>query len=159
VEEAAEPVMAGDPDVSAGAWVGKRSQWRGLAEGSYRGRTTVLSGTSGTASAINDRGEITGYFVVGVGASFVWRAGQLTEIPLLPDRPEASLMQAQGINNRGQVVGNDSFVWESNTATLSKLPGLTATEDINDRGQIVGFAGSTPDNLGPHAVLLTPENH
>ena len=33
VEEAAELVMAGDPDVSAGAWVGKQAQRRDLAEG------------------------------------------------------------------------------------------------------------------------------
>jgi probable HAF family extracellular repeat protein len=133
---------------------------------SYRGRTTVLSDTSGTASAINDRGEITGYFFSGVGASFVWQAGRLTELPLLPDMPEASMMQAQGINNRGQVVGYggyDGFVWDSDTATLSTLPGLTATGpaayDINDRGEIAGSAGTTPDNLEPHAVLLTPKHH
>ena len=41
VEEAAEPVMAGDPEVSAGACVGKRSQWRGLAEGTVG---TMLEG-------------------------------------------------------------------------------------------------------------------
>ena len=57
----------------------------------YRGRTTVLSDRSGTASAINDRGEITGYFYTGFGDSFVWRGGRLTEIPLLPDMPEASM--------------------------------------------------------------------
>jgi uncharacterized membrane protein len=132
----------------------------------YRGRTTVLSDQSGTASAINDRGEITGYFFVGVGNSFVWRGGQVTEIPLLPEMPEASMMQAQGINNRGQVVGFggfDGFVWDSDTGTLSTLPGLTrlgpAAYDINDRGQIVGSAGTSPENLEPHAVLLSPQHH
>ena len=132
----------------------------------YRGRLTVLSDTSGTASAINDRGEITGYFVAGAGSSFVWRGGRLTEIPLLPDMPEASMMQAQGINNRGQVVGFggfDGFVWDSATGTLSTLPGLTrlgsAAYDVNDRSQIVGSAGTSPENLEPHAVLLSPRHH
>jgi probable HAF family extracellular repeat protein len=132
----------------------------------YRGRLTVLSDTSGTASAINDRGEITGYFVVGLGHSFVWRRGRLTEIPLLPDMPPASMMQAQGINNRGQVVGFggfDGFVWNSHTATLTTLPGLTrfgsAGYDINDRGQIAGSAGTSPENLESHAVLLSPRHH
>lgn len=132
----------------------------------YRGRLTVLSDRSGTASAINDRGEIAGYFVAGVGNSFLWRGGRLTEIPLLPDMPEASMMQAQGINNRGQVVGVggfDSFVWDSDTGTLSTLPGLThlgpAAYDINDRGQIAGYAGTSPENLEPHAVLLSPKHH
>ena len=38
------------------------------------------------------------------------------------------MMQAQGINNRGQVVGFggfDGFVWASDTGTLSTLPGIT----------------------------------
>ena len=132
----------------------------------YRGRTTVLSDTSGTASAINDRGEIAGYFYVGAGSSFVWRAGRLTEIPLLPDMPPASMMQAQGINNRGQVVGYggfDGFVRDSASRTLTTLPGLIrfgpAAYDINDRGQIVGAAGTSPENLEPHAVLLSPQPH
>jgi probable HAF family extracellular repeat protein len=132
----------------------------------YRGRTTVLSDRSGTASAINDRGEITGYFYGGFGHSFVWRGGRVTEIPVLPDMPEASMMQAQGINNRGQVVGFggfDGFVWDSGTGTLTRLPGLTrvgpAAYDINDRGQIVGSAGTSPENLEPHAILLSPQPH
>ena len=128
----------------------------------YRGDTTVLSDRSGTASAINDRGEITGYFVSGHGESFLWRDGQHTGIPL-PDLPEASMKQAQDINNRGQVVGYGGFygfVWDSDTGTLSTLPGLNqvgpAAYGINDRGQIVGTAGTSPENLQPHAVLLSP---
>ena len=96
----------------------------------------------------------------------MWRRGRLTEIPLLPDMPPASTMQAQGINNRGQVVGFggfDGFVWDSDTGTLSTLPGLTrlgpAAYDINDRGQIVGSAGTSPENLEPHAVFLSPKHH
>jgi probable HAF family extracellular repeat protein len=130
----------------------------------YRGRLTVLIDTYGTASAINDRGEITGYLVD--GNSFVWRRGQLTEIPRLPDTPSDSL-QAQGINNRGQVVGFggfDGFVWDSDTATLTTLPGLItglgpAAYDINDRGQIVASAGITPQNITSHAILLSPRHH
>jgi probable HAF family extracellular repeat protein len=132
----------------------------------YRGHTTVLSDRSGTASAINDRGEIAGYYYGGLGNSFVWRAGRLTDIPLLADLPEAALMQAQGINNRGQVVGyggyGDGFVWDTSSGTLSTLPGLrfgAAAYDINDRGQIVGSAGTSPENLEPHAVLLSPAHH
>ena len=74
-------------------------------------------------------------------------------------------MQAQDINNRGQVVGSGGyggFVWDSDTATLSRLPGLAAgpaAYDINNRGQITGSAGTTPDNREPHAVLLTPKHH
>ncbi|MFL5910968.1 MAG: hypothetical protein ACJ768_10410 [Gaiellaceae bacterium] len=84
-------------------------------------------------------------------------------IPLLPAMPEASMMQAQGVNYRGQVVGYDGydgFVWDSDTGTLSTLPGLNhvgpAAYGINDRGQIAGAAGTGPENLQPHAVLLSP---
>jgi probable HAF family extracellular repeat protein len=125
------------------------------------GHTTVLSDTSGAASAINDRGEVTGYYFVGKAGSFVWHRGHLTDIPLLPNMPPASMMQAQAINNRGQVVGfggYEGFLWTH--GKLVVLPHLyghgPAAFDINDRGQIVGQVGTTPDNLQPHAVLLSP---
>jgi uncharacterized membrane protein len=126
-----------------------------------RGRITVLTDTPGFASAINDRGEVAGCFSVGSAGSFVWRRGRVTEIPLLPNLPPASAMQAQAINNRGQVVGyggSDGFLWDHGTLTV--LPRLygngPAALDINNRGQIVGSVGTTPTNLAPHAVLLTP---
>jgi probable HAF family extracellular repeat protein len=125
------------------------------------GKITVLSDTSGVASAINNRGEVAGYYYVGVGQSFVWRRGQLTEIPLLPATPAMSMMQAQAINDRGDVVGFagiDGFCWHHGTLTV--LPHLhghgPVPFDINNHGQIVGSIGTTPSNLQPHAVLLTP---
>ncbi|HVQ92759.1 MAG TPA: hypothetical protein VMU51_17125 [Mycobacteriales bacterium] len=125
------------------------------------GRTTTLTVRPGTASAVNDRGEVAGYVYVGFGPSFVWRHGELTDIPLLPGLPDMMMMQAHAINNRGQVVGDagyESFLWHD--GTLSVLPHLyghgPTANDINDRGQIVGSIGTSPDNLRPHAVLLTP---
>jgi probable HAF family extracellular repeat protein len=125
------------------------------------GQTTVLSGTSGSATAINDRGEVAGYFDVG-GESFVWRDGNLTVIPLLPDLPPGSVMRAQAINNRGEVVGwfsgGEGFVWYQ--GTLDVLPHLygygTVPYGINDRGQIVGWGVTSSEDPAPHAVLLTP---
>jgi probable HAF family extracellular repeat protein len=125
----------------------------------HRGRLTVLSETFGTASSINDRGEIAGYFFVGTMGSFVWSRGQLTEIPLTP----GGAMQAQAINNRGQVVGFGGlggFIWNAGSASAATLPGLagTAAYDINDHGQIIGIATS-PEDPQVHAVLLTPQRH
>jgi uncharacterized membrane protein len=92
--------------------------------------------------------------------------GRLTEIPVLPGMPETSMMRAQAINNRGQVVGFggfDGFVRDLDTGTLTTLPGLTrlgpAAYDIDDRGQIVGSAGTSPENLEPHAVPVSPQHH
>ena len=54
--------------------------------------------------------------------------------------------------------GFDGFLFDHGTLTV--LPHLyghgPAALDINDRGQIVGLVGTTPENLQPHAVLLTP---
>jgi probable HAF family extracellular repeat protein len=126
----------------------------------YRGRTTRLSEGYGSASAINDRGEIAGMYHGGTVGSFFWRRGRLAELPPLADLPPGELMQAQALNNRGQVVGWAGFVWDTHSNRVSRLPGLrefaTAASDIDDRGRIVGSAGTSPENLDHHAVLLTP---
>jgi hypothetical protein len=62
----------------------------------------VLSDTEGTAAAINDRGEVAGYYYVGRGDSFTWRRGRLTEIRPPADFPEFALLQARAINDRGR---------------------------------------------------------
>jgi hypothetical protein len=54
--------------------------------------------------------------------SFVWSRGQLTEIPLTP----GGAMQAQAINNRGQVVGFDAlggFIRNAGSAMRGPAPG------------------------------------
>lgn len=112
---------------------------------------------SACATAINDRGTVAGCFFVGSAGSFVWRQDKVTEIPTVPG---ASSTQAKAINNRGQVIGSsdfDGFLWEGGTLRL--LPRLygsgAAAFDINNRGDIVGHVGTTPQNLEPHAVVWT----
>jgi hypothetical protein len=114
-------------------------------------RAVVLSETFGAGAAINDRGEVAGYYVVGEGNSFTWRRGRLTDIPRPAGLPDATLLQSTGINDRGEVVGTDGFRWDGRTVSI--LPGGTQPADIDDRGRIVGFVGG-PD--GTRAVLLTP---
>ena len=126
----------------------------------WHGTLTPLggpSGLAGEAQAVNDRGEITGYFFAGHGA-FLWRRGVLIDLGRLPG---ATFVQAYGVNNRTQVVGDtdfDAFLWQRGTMTaLPRLPGggAAAAFDISDRGQAVGYSATTPGGTTLHAVVWT----
>lgn len=121
-----------------------------------RGTPRSLSARDGQASAINDRGQVTGFFFAGGGA-FLWSAGRIRDLGTLPG---ASFVQTLGINNRGDVVGYtdvDAFLWQHGRMTaLARLAGSTTSAyDINNRGQIVGLSASSPDGTDYHAVLWT----
>ena len=123
--------------------------WR---RGTPSGLTTR---TDGIATAINDRGQVTGFFTGGHGA-FLWSHGQMIDIGTLHG---AIFIQPEGINNHGDVVGNtefDAFLWQRGRMTA--LPGLTvgaAAYDINNRDQIVGGSATDPNGYNYHAVLWT----
>jgi probable HAF family extracellular repeat protein len=120
------------------------------------GTPSPLTTGFGAASAINDRGQVTGYYFGGHG-SFLWSGGRVTNLGTLPG---ATFTQSYGINNHGQVVGYtdfDAFVWQHGKMTaLPRLAGGgTAAYDINDRGQIVGYSATNSEGSNPHAVLWT----
>jgi probable HAF family extracellular repeat protein len=122
----------------------------------WRGAPAALTARFGQASAINDSGQITGFYFDGTG-SFVCSHGQFVDIA----RPAgATFLQSQGINNRGDVVGItdfNAFLWQRGQLTaLPRLAGASSgANDINDRGQIAGFSATNPDGTNPHAVLWT----
>jgi probable HAF family extracellular repeat protein len=71
----------------------------------------------------------------------------------LIDIPNALYTEALGINNHGQIVGfyldanlrGHGFLWHNGTSTTIDAPNAlfnTVTEDLNTRGQIVGFYDS-----------------
>src|SRR5207247_2146751 len=107
---------------------------------------TLPGGSSSTASAINDAGQVVGSSQISVAGSAEWQAvlwddGMMTDLGVpgggwLTFLPEA-------INNGGQVVGTSrdsdggdgAWRWEAGvwTPVARESPG-----DINDAGQIVG---------------------
>jgi len=133
-----------------------------------------LGGDSTQALAINQAGEAVGFgFVAGnnVHHAALWRrVGHITDLGTLVNGDDT---YAFSINAKSQVVGAEfgtgagaAFLWEDDTIvdlnTLI-LPGsalyLTASDNINDRGEI---AGSGVDaNGNGHGFLLIPcdENH
>jgi uncharacterized membrane protein len=121
----------------------------------WHGAVSGLSAGYGQGSAINNRGQVAGYFF-GDG-SFLWSGGRVINIGNLPG---ATFIQALGINDRAQVVGytdHDAFIWQR--GHLTALPRLmrstTGAADINNRGQIVGLSATEPDGTNAHAVLWT----
>jgi probable HAF family extracellular repeat protein len=102
----------------------------------WRDGRTVRLGEHRSATAINDRGHVTG-FAHEVPSAYLWDQGRFTRI----DKPDGSTdIQAMGLNNRGAVVGFTdlgAFLWER--GQLITLPSLTGTPasalDINDAGR------------------------
>lgn len=111
---------------------------------------------SGPATAINDRGQVTG-FDTDASSAYLWDSGRFTRI----DKPDGSTsIQAMGLNNRAAVVGFTdlgAFLWQRGQLTTlpSLAGGITSALDINDQGQIVGLSATTPDEFNLHAVLWT----
>ena len=156
----------------------------------------TLGGDWAIAFGINKRGQIVGgsFLASGELHAFRWEDGVMTDLgtlggtssvaqPLLPascnlgPHPGAfggtlvgTFSLANGINNRGQVVGRSiaasgadhAFLWHKGAmADLNDLiPGssgwlLVEAAGINSAGEIVGF-GTT--NRQTHAFLLTPND-
>jgi len=123
---------------------------------------------SGQATDINDKGQVSGFFATATGDDgFLWNAGKLTALSF----PGATVTEALGLNNLGQVVGfyNDAmgnphgFIFSGGVFTSIDDTAAPATQTtingINNFGQIVGFAletnGNTVGFVG--APLVVPE--
>lgn len=135
-----------------------------------------LGGTrSNIAYVINNRGQIAGKVRSADGTTYVaalWEPdGTLTNLGILPGDFAAF---ATGINDRGQVVGNNfdanfdwshGFIWQNGVMTdiNALIPAhsnlfVISASNINDRGQISGMATvqSGPHAGDIHAFLATP---
>jgi len=120
----------------------------------------ILGATSVTASAINNRDDIAGFYTNGAGVteSFVrhWFGRRTTLV-----YPGASATQAFGINDSGEVVGTYTvgsgnnaktygFTWtrRSGYRSISDPLGVGATtiNGVNDAGDLVGFYTDSAGN-------------
>jgi probable HAF family extracellular repeat protein len=122
------------------------------------------AGYSSVAARINERGQVIGRLEPNDASWETWRAALWDKDGLKVLLDQAS--DARGINNRGQVVGavltgSGGFFYEPGKGVRS-LNDLIDTstgwnivyaQDINERGQIVGF-GCKGELCGP--VLMNP---
>lgn len=126
----------------------------------------VSGATATTVTGINNAGVLSGIDVVGgVTEGFIDDNGTITQ---LTGPAGASMTQALGLNNEGQVVGDymdangntHGFVYSVGTGTYTTIDdpnegvvgGVTSTvvNGINDQGQLVGFytdAGGNVDGM------------
>lgn len=133
----------------------------------------TVGGNNGQAAAINNRGQIAGFAETAdadsscpasspskIDLPLIWEDGKAQALSTASGDPDG---EAQGINERGQVVGysgdciraHHAMLWEDGAAIA--LPGLgiersNIANGINDRGQIVGQS-RTPDGSTFVAVL------
>jgi probable HAF family extracellular repeat protein len=138
--------------------------WSGWARAQTYRATDLGANTYG--QAINNAGQIAGYYVnaAGVNRPFIWSHETLTDLETLG----GSAGQAFGINSSGQVVGQSNLtgdasyhatLWSNGTITdLGTLGGQTSSASgINDSGQISGTSAIVPNGVatfGTQAAFL-----
>lgn len=110
-------------------------------------------GSTSYASDINNHSQIVGYSSAGIGIHpFIWEQGVLTDLA----DSQYPVVYANAINNNGVIVGDSSaaaydmrhaYVYQN--GHWSPLIGLySGAVDINDAGQILGWAKLTDDEYG-----------
>lgn len=143
---------------------------------------TIPGSVGSEATGINDKGQVIGQCG---DRAFLWENGRMRDLGTLrpPYGPDYDIAPSC-INNRGQIVGtlflysNGTYIAEERRAFMwsgGRLHLLMGTESspfqgtslseftdseaaaINDRGEVVGTAGWTSNNIGPegprHAFL------
>jgi len=141
--------------------------------GSRKFHTVSVSGvgaTSLTAAAIDDHGDIAGFFTGSGGAQdgfLLTGKGKQTILSY----PGATMTQAFGVNDRGEVVGTytvgsgssamtHGFTWTASGSFKSvddpSGVGATTVNGVNDEGQLVGFYTDSAGNTD--GMLATPSS-
>jgi probable HAF family extracellular repeat protein len=133
----------------------------------------TVAGSESSASDINNKGQIAGLTTFAATSSnqhaFLYDNGQMVDIGTLATTSN-DRMFVRAINDNTQIVGfvgggnpsgNRAWLWQDGQmSNLNDLvdPGsgltLNAANDINDRGQIVGYGTTVGGQI--HAFLLDP---
>jgi hypothetical protein len=162
-----------DSNIAVGFYTDANGNNHGYAfsiPGHWFARVNVPGAKSVSASGINNRGDIAGFFTGqgGVTRGFVrWRNGQFKNLTF----PGATSTMAFGINDSREVVGTYmigtgnaaktfGFTWSTwagwRTINDPKGPGATTLNGINDAGDLVGFY---VDSAGHTDGLLLSARH
>jgi hypothetical protein len=160
-------------DIAVGFYMGAKGQAHSYAYSIRSGwfhRIRVHGSTSTTASGINNRGDIAGFYTgrAGVTRGFLLGAhGHLIRLTV----PGSSSTMAFGVNDQREVVGtymvgsgnnakSFGFVWSQRTGFLTVNDphgsGATTLNGINDAGDLVGFY---TDAKGNTDGLLVAQGH
>jgi hypothetical protein len=157
-----------DGDVAVGFWTDANGNNHGYEYNivTRRFSTVTESGvTSLTAAAINDRGDVAGFYSAGGTTDSFIKFGNRTFISLA--FPGASATTALGVSNRDEVVGfytdaantMHGFTWtpRHGFATVDDPHGVgtTTLNGVNDLGQLVGFYTDAAGNTD--GFLATPQ--
>jgi hypothetical protein len=125
---------------------------------------SIPGSVSAQATGINDAAAVCGFFVDGKGVNHGWLQSLGHFIVL--NFPESTGTQALGLNNKGLVVGSytdaagnsHGFVyaaWDGSFISVDDPSGIgtTIVNGVNDKGELVGFYGTSPVNSGFVATL------
>jgi probable HAF family extracellular repeat protein len=124
-----------------------------------------VRGPSLTAAAINNDGDVAGFYnktASQVDAFLKLRSGRFITLAF----PGASMTQAFGVNDSGEVVGSyttgsgnsavtHGFVWRGGTFATVDIPGASSTtiNGINDENDLVGFYTDAKGNTDGFLAL------
>ena len=156
-----------DSGWAVGFWVGQKGNARGYKYNvfSHTFKKVTISGeTSLTATGINNKGDVTGFFTTKGGATdsfLLSHTGHLTRFAAAG----ADMTQAFGVNDKGEVVGATTvgaktygFTWTAGggfvTVNDPAGVGSTLVNGVNDAGDLVGFYTSA--NGRTHGMLAIP---
>lgn len=156
-------------DVAVGFYNDAKGNSHGYTYSIFGGRfrtVTVPGATSVTAAAINDPGDVAGFFTNAAGTTDGFlRTGEDHVYTLA--YPGASMTQALGVNDSREVVGvytvgsgknavTHGFTWTSRqgfrTVDDPQGTGTTTINGVNDRGDIVGFYTDSAGNTDGFAA-------